>query len=160
MAAKLKKTLLDVLEGTIGRYVYNLDAENLNVGLWSGKIELNNMELNTDAINAELSRQAVAAPDLAVPIKVLSGMFSKIELEIPWTRISSKPVIFHAKGLSVIIEPYNHVEASKSKISTGTTIDEEKAKKQRMQDIENSNAYRESTNAIKNLSVLGEGSYQ
>jgi hypothetical protein len=35
-----KKALLDVLEQTIGKYVKNLDAESLNVAVWSGKIEL------------------------------------------------------------------------------------------------------------------------
>eukprot|EP00541_Cyclophora_tenuis_P013265 CAMPEP_0116568526 /NCGR_PEP_ID=MMETSP0397-20121206/15705_1 /TAXON_ID=216820 /ORGANISM="Cyclophora tenuis, Strain ECT3854" /LENGTH=42 /DNA_ID= /DNA_START= /DNA_END= /DNA_ORIENTATION= len=40
-----KSALLGVLESTIGKYVKNLDAESLDVGIWSGKVELQNLEL-------------------------------------------------------------------------------------------------------------------
>eukprot|EP00578_Thalassiosira_sp_NH16_P016859 CAMPEP_0181120404 /NCGR_PEP_ID=MMETSP1071-20121207/24140_1 /TAXON_ID=35127 /ORGANISM="Thalassiosira sp., Strain NH16" /LENGTH=51 /DNA_ID=CAMNT_0023205061 /DNA_START=91 /DNA_END=243 /DNA_ORIENTATION=- len=49
-----KKAILEVLESTIGRYVLNLDAESLNVAVWSGKIELQNLRLDVSAVNAEL----------------------------------------------------------------------------------------------------------
>ena len=71
MTSQLKKTLLDVLERSIGQYVHNLDAENLNIGIWSGKIELNGMELNVNAVNKELSKNNAA---LGIPFRVLSGM--------------------------------------------------------------------------------------
>jgi len=45
-----KAAILDVLENTIGRYVQNLDAESLNVGVWAGKIELNALKLDVEAV--------------------------------------------------------------------------------------------------------------
>eukprot|EP00526_Cylindrotheca_closterium_P026450 CAMPEP_0113649296 /NCGR_PEP_ID=MMETSP0017_2-20120614/26190_1 /TAXON_ID=2856 /ORGANISM="Cylindrotheca closterium" /LENGTH=58 /DNA_ID=CAMNT_0000561653 /DNA_START=17 /DNA_END=189 /DNA_ORIENTATION=+ /assembly_acc=CAM_ASM_000147 len=56
-----KKALQRVLEDTIGKYVRGLDAESLNVAIWSGKIELNSLELDVDAVNLEIDRQAEEA---------------------------------------------------------------------------------------------------
>eukprot|EP00535_Pseudo-nitzschia_heimii_P001315 CAMPEP_0197180886 /NCGR_PEP_ID=MMETSP1423-20130617/5336_1 /TAXON_ID=476441 /ORGANISM="Pseudo-nitzschia heimii, Strain UNC1101" /LENGTH=50 /DNA_ID=CAMNT_0042631025 /DNA_START=15 /DNA_END=164 /DNA_ORIENTATION=+ len=46
-----KAALLDVLQQTIGKYVKNLDPESLSVAVWSGKIELNSLELDVESIN-------------------------------------------------------------------------------------------------------------
>ena len=67
-----KQALLDVLEQTIGKYVRNLDANSLNLAVWSGKIELHGLELDVDAVNAELDRQAALTPNLAIPFRVTS----------------------------------------------------------------------------------------
>ena len=97
-----KAAILEVLESTIGRYVLNLDAESLNVAVWSGKIELQNLQLDIHAINSELSRKAHEAPNLACPFRVTSGStFDKVSLDVPWARLSSRPVVFRAKGLYV-----------------------------------------------------------
>lgn len=82
-----KKALLDVLEKTIGKYVLNLDAESLNVAVWSGTIQLNSLELNINAVNTELDRQAVEAPNLAIPFRVTSGQFESFQVDVPWTKI-------------------------------------------------------------------------
>ena len=47
-----KKAILEVLESTIGKYVLNLDAESLNVGVWAGKVELQSLQLDVNAANA------------------------------------------------------------------------------------------------------------
>ena len=56
-----KQALLDVLEQTIGKYVKNLDAKSLNVAVWSGKIKLHSLELDIEAVNAELDRLNISA---------------------------------------------------------------------------------------------------
>jgi hypothetical protein len=100
-----KKALLDVLEQTIGKYVKNLDAESLNVAVWSGKIELNALELDVESVNAQLDQQSVDAPNLAMPFRVLSGRFESFQVDVPWTQITSQPVVLRARGLSVEVEP-------------------------------------------------------
>ncbi len=105
-----KKAILEVLENTIGRYVQNLDAESLNVAVWGGKIELQSLQLDTNAVNAELSRRAHDAPNLACPFKVTEGRFEKVQLDVPWARLTSRPVVFHAKGLWVQMEPHDFLK--------------------------------------------------
>jgi hypothetical protein len=45
-----KATVASVLERTVGKYVDGLNAEALNLSIWSGKIELSNLSLKTAAI--------------------------------------------------------------------------------------------------------------
>ncbi|KAL7576943.1 hypothetical protein ACA910_006700 [Epithemia clementina (nom. ined.)] len=98
-----KSVLLDVLEKTIGKYVLNLDASSLNVAIWSGKIELNSLQLDTKAVNFELSN--IKPP---IPFRVKSGHFVHLQVDVPWAHLMSKPVVAHAKGLHVKIAPHNN----------------------------------------------------
>ena len=107
-----KAAILDVLESTIGRYVENLDAESLNVAVWAGKIELNSLKLDVDNVNRELSRKAAEAPNLAAPFRVVEGKFQSLSVDVPWVRITRRPVVLRAAGLDVMIEPYDHLTTS------------------------------------------------
>lgn len=104
-----KKALLDVLEQTIGKYVKNLDAESLNVAVWSGKIALNNLELDVAAVNAELDRRAAEAPNLALPLQVLSGQFQSFEVDVPWASLTSRSVVLRAQGLHISVRPHDRL---------------------------------------------------
>ena len=104
-----KKALLGVLERTIGKFVKDLDAEKLNLGIWSGKVELHDLQLDVAACNAELDRQAAEAPNLAVPIQVVGGSFASLQLEIPWTSLTSKSVVMKARGLHIQVEPHDRM---------------------------------------------------
>ncbi|OEU10030.1 hypothetical protein FRACYDRAFT_165020, partial [Fragilariopsis cylindrus CCMP1102] len=93
------------LQQTIGKYVKNLDPESLNVAVWSGKIELNSLELDVESINSLLDKQAEEAPNFAMPFKILSGRFESFQVDVPWSAIASRPVVLRARGLSVMVEP-------------------------------------------------------
>ena len=114
-----KSAILSVLEDTIGRYVQGLDAKSLNVAVWAGKIELQSLQLDVPAVNRELARQASEAPNLAIPFRIVDGSFETLRVDVPWARITSKPVVLRAKGLEVTIEPFDHLNAS----ATTTTTD-------------------------------------
>ena len=107
-----KKVILDVLESSIGKYVKNLDTESLNVAVWSGNIQLRSLELNIDAVNDELDRQAAEAPNLAFPFRVTGGRLESVHVEVPWSRITSRPVVFRVKGLHVVVEPHHRRSTS------------------------------------------------
>jgi len=148
-----KNVILDVLENTIGRYVLNLDAGSLNVALWSGKVELRNLKLNVDVVNSELHQQAIDAPNLAPPFRLISGGFEALEVGIPWTKIASKAVTFRARGLSVILEPYDFLSQASSYTpsSSGDKDSDKKKKDQRLQDTEQANDSRLRANALRKL---------
>lgn len=88
-----KAAILNVLEETIGRYVQGLDSKSLNVAVWAGKIELQGLKVDTRAVNRELARQAIDAPNLAVPFRIVDGSFESLKVEVPWARLTSRPVV-------------------------------------------------------------------
>lgn len=155
-----KKAILDVLENTIGKYVLNLDSESLNVGVWSGKIELHSLQLDVKSINAELAKKAAEAPNLALPFRVIGGGFDSIEVDVPWSKLTSKPVVFRALGLRVNVEPYKYEtntgsnSKSNKKGSIGSILKRKRAK--RKQDIEYADQSRLRANAISQLTTDGD----
>ena len=157
-----KKAILEVLENTIGQYVLNLDAESLNVAIWSGKIELQSLQLDIAAVNSELAQRAHDAPNLASPFRVTEGRFEKVQLDVPWTNLSSKPVIFRAKGLYVWMEPHDFLKDDtygKGPVPPGNRGGEgkesspkknqSKAEKERMDSIARAETARKSANAVR-----------
>lgn len=135
-----KSAILNVLEDTIGRYVLGLDAKSLNVAVWAGKIELNSLQVDVDAVNRELKRQALEAPNLALPFRIVSGSFDSLRVDVPWARITSKPVVLRAKGLTATIEPFDHLSGN----FTTRTRDEKskrRGKKKKKGDVDFYSAY-------------------
>jgi Vacuolar sorting-associated protein 13, N-terminal/N-terminal region of Chorein or VPS13/Repeating coiled region of VPS13 len=127
-----KKALLDVLEQTIGKYVRNLDAESLNVAVWSGQMELSALELDADAVNAALA--------LALPFRVVSGAFAHLQVEVPWAQLMSRSVVLRATGLTVVVEPHHR--------ATTTVEEEEEA---RDASLARADQYRRQSNALLDL---------
>lgn len=150
-----KKALLDVLEQTIGKYVRNLDAESLNVAVWSGKIELSSLELDCDAVNAELAHQAAEAPNLALPFRVLSGEFGHFQVEVPWAHLSSRPVVLRASGLKVAVEPFDRTASADFlyAVHDSESVRARKVKEQRIKSLELADNYRKQANVLKELAA-------
>eukprot|EP00978_Attheya_sp_CCMP212_P034998 scaffold150026_cov62-Attheya_sp.AAC.1 len=167
-----KKAILDVLESTIGRYVLDLDAQSLNVAVWSGKIELHSLHLNVEAVNLELARQAAEAPNLAVPFRVTDGSFTSLRVDVPWTNITSKPVVLRAKGLKIFVEPYNFlspdhmqdadivasIHAARKDPKAATEKAKKKKKSDRVQSLKHAEQSRQRANAVRKLAYIEEGS--
>jgi vacuolar protein sorting-associated protein 13A/C len=150
-----KKALLDVLEQTIGKYVRNLDAESLNIAIWSGKIELNSLRLDCDSVNAEISRQAAEAPNLAIPFKVVSGVFEHFEVDVPWSQLMSRSVVLRASGLIVEVEPFNHSETADylRALHENEATRAKQVQDQRDQSINLAEKYRNQANALRDLAA-------
>ena len=150
-----KKALLDVLEQTIGKYVRNLDAESLNVAVWSGKIELNALQLDCDSVNAEISRQAAEAPNLAVPFKVISGTFAHFQVDVPWAALMSRSVVLRADGLTIEVEPFNHTATADylQALYESEAVRAQKVEEQRTQSLELAETYRIQANTLRELAA-------
>lgn len=148
-----KQAILDVLEKTIGKYVKNLDAQSLNVAVWKGQIELSSLELNLDAINTELARQAAESPNLAIPFRVIDGGFGSLQVDVPWSHIMSQPVVLRAKGLKVVVEPFD--TASSADYLEDPQISDQKRiqniHEQRKQSLQSADDYRQQANTLRKL---------
>ena len=151
-----KKAILDVLESTIGKYVKNLDSESLNVAVWNGQIELNSLELNIAAVNAELDRQAAEAPNLALPFRVSGGRFDSLKIDVPWARITSRSVVFRAKGLKIILEPCHRKSGDPLKSTLSEEKRLEKLGEDRINSIKLYDDYRRQANALKKLAEVAD----
>jgi hypothetical protein len=153
-----KKALLDVLEQTIGKYVKNLDAESLNVAVWSGKIELHALELDVNAVNQELDRKAAEAPNLALPFKVVSGKFESFEVDVPWAALTSRPVVLRAQGLKIDVEPYDRLSQADhlQAVVASEEIRASKIRRAREKSIETSDKYRLQAYAMRKLALADD----
>lgn len=68
-----KQLLLNILGDVLGNYVDGLSVENLKLGVWSGKIELHNLQLKRTALDG-----------LNLPISVSHGSLKNLIVRIPW----------------------------------------------------------------------------
>ena len=140
-----KQALLHVLEQTIGRYVENLDAQSLNVGIWNGTIELHNLQFDVDAINKEPSIKAT-------PLEIQSGRIDSLQVTVPWTHLFSKSVCFYARGLHVImVESKRNTSATITEIHDKNDIDWDK--EARRQALETAEQLRKDFIAMKKMAL-------
>lgn len=89
-----KSLLLNVLVEVLGNYVEGLTRENLKVGVWSGKLEFQNLNLKDSALD-----------QLNLPIQVKKGSLKSLKVKVPWTNLESKPVEVFIDGLYLLAAP-------------------------------------------------------
>lgn len=69
-----------VLNNYLGKYVENLNTDQLSIALLQGAVELENLPLRKDALR-----------QVGLPIEVRAGFIGKIKLKIPVSQIRSAP---------------------------------------------------------------------
>ena len=65
----------------IGEYVEQIDSKNLNLSVYSGVIDLHDLNLKKNLFTK-----------LNIPINLLIGRIKKLYVRVPWNALSSKPV--------------------------------------------------------------------
>ncbi|XP_075975072.1 intermembrane lipid transfer protein VPS13A-like isoform X2 [Anticarsia gemmatalis] len=83
-----------ILNRLLGKYVQDLDTENLNVGIFSGNVNLTDLKLKPEALY-----------ELDLPIDVKIGTIGRIGLQIPWTGLYTQPVVVHIEDVLVLVGP-------------------------------------------------------
>ncbi|RCN41930.1 hypothetical protein ANCCAN_12090 [Ancylostoma caninum] len=142
----------DLLNRFLGDFVDNLDASQLNIGIWGGDVKLENLEVKETALD-----------DLDLPVKLKYGYLSSLVLKIPWKNLYTEPVIATIDGLYLIVVPnkgvvYNEEKAKKNaaEIKQKTLARLEEARKNRRKPpdpVQDSFAEKMVTQVIKNLQV-------
>ncbi|KAG7323558.1 hypothetical protein KOW79_013260 [Hemibagrus wyckioides] len=92
-----------VLNTYLGKYVSNLNTDQLSVALLKGAVELENLPLRKDALR-----------EFDLPFEVKAGFIGKIVLQIPFYRPHSDPWVISMSQLNLIIgpaRPQEHDEA-------------------------------------------------
>lgn len=110
-----------ILNRYLGKYIQDLDTENLNVGIFSGNVQLTELRLKPEALY-----------ELDIPIEVKVGTIGRISLSIPWTGLYTQSVTVSVEDVYVITGPV-----------TDRPYDSEKekrliraAKKKKLEDLE------------------------
>lgn len=91
-----KELLLNALVNVLGDYVQGITKDNLKVGVWSGKIELKNLQLNHQGIEK-----------LKLPVSVINGYINTLTVSIPWASLASQPVKIFIDGVYLLLGPLN-----------------------------------------------------
>uniref|UniRef100_A0AAR5PHD2 UBA domain-containing protein n=1 Tax=Dendroctonus ponderosae TaxID=77166 RepID=A0AAR5PHD2_DENPD len=82
-----------ILNNYLGKYV-KLNTDQLSIALLSGKVELENVPLKTDALS-----------QLGLPIQIRAGFIGKVKLQIPVRQIRSAPWVIAFEQLYVVASP-------------------------------------------------------
>ncbi|XP_047110726.1 vacuolar protein sorting-associated protein 13D [Schistocerca piceifrons] len=83
-----------VLNTYLGKYVENLNTDQLSIALLQGEVELENLPLRKDALR-----------QVGLPIQIRSGFIGKVKLQIPVRQIRSAPWVVIIERLYVIAGP-------------------------------------------------------
>ncbi|XP_049872672.1 intermembrane lipid transfer protein VPS13A-like isoform X2 [Pectinophora gossypiella] len=83
-----------ILNRVLGKYVQDLDTENLNVGIFSGNVNLTDLKLKPEALY-----------ELDLPIDVKIGTIGRVNLQIPWSGLYTQPVVIHIEDVLVLVGP-------------------------------------------------------
>jgi vacuolar protein sorting-associated protein 13A/C len=94
-----KELLLNALVSVLGDYIEGITKDNLKVGVWSGKIELKNLQLNHAGIEK-----------LKLPVSIVNGYVKSLTVSIPWTSLASQPVKIFIDGIYLLLGPLNFQE--------------------------------------------------
>ncbi|RVE50817.1 hypothetical protein evm_004566 [Chilo suppressalis] len=83
-----------ILNRLLGKYVQDLDTENLNVGIFSGNVNLTDLKLKPEALY-----------ELDLPIDVKIGTIGRINLQIPWSGLYTQPVVVNIEDVLILVGP-------------------------------------------------------
>ncbi|KAJ0048722.1 hypothetical protein Pint_15724 [Pistacia integerrima] len=95
----LEDQVANLLQKYLGNYVKGLNKEALKISVWQGDVELKNMQLKPEALNA-----------LKLPVKVKAGFLGSVKLKVPWSRLGQDPVLVYLDRIFLLAEPETQVE--------------------------------------------------
>ncbi|KAK4844286.1 hypothetical protein QYF36_018501 [Acer negundo] len=88
-----------LLQKYLGNYVRGLNKEALKISVWQGDVELTNMQLKPEALNA-----------LKLPVRVKAGFLGSVKIKVPWSRLGQDPVLVYLDRIFLLAEPATQVE--------------------------------------------------
>ena len=108
MSNNLKGTVADTLESLIGEYVLNISKENIKMNVLRGKVKLDNVDLDGDAI-ASLMFSDSDYNDFAV----LSCQACQLKCSINWGSLEKEPATMEFRSVHLLVVPVSYTSHSK-----------------------------------------------
>ncbi|CAG9319841.1 unnamed protein product [Blepharisma stoltei] len=91
----MNKVVSKVLNSVLGDFIENLNPDQLNLSIFSGKVSLEDLRVKSEALDK-----------LGFPFKLGSGYVGTIQVSIPWTSLGSSPLKIIIKDVIVFLLPY------------------------------------------------------
>ncbi|KAL4281357.1 hypothetical protein GQ457_03G021640 [Hibiscus cannabinus] len=88
-----------LLQKYLGNYVLGLNKEALKISVWQGDVELTNMQLKPEALNA-----------LKLPVTVKAGFIGSVKLKVQWSRLGQDPVLVYFDRFFLLAQPATLVD--------------------------------------------------
>eukprot|EP01087_Luapelamoeba_hula_P019701 TRINITY_DN6567_c0_g1_i3.p1 TRINITY_DN6567_c0_g1~~TRINITY_DN6567_c0_g1_i3.p1 ORF type:complete len:3001 (-),score=437.87 TRINITY_DN6567_c0_g1_i3:3806-12808(-) len=98
MAGMLEGLAASILSTYLGSWVEGLEKENFKIALTQGHVEIDNLKLRQGALD-----------DLHLPLAINSGYLGKLQLEIPWKNLSTKPAIIRISHVYLVVGPMREI---------------------------------------------------
>ncbi|XP_066901628.1 intermembrane lipid transfer protein VPS13A isoform X3 [Halyomorpha halys] len=89
-----ERVVATLLHRYLGKYIQDLDTENLNVGIFGGDVQLSDLKIKPDALY-----------ELDLPIEVKVGTIGRINIKIPWGCFNKQSVAIEMEDIYVIVAP-------------------------------------------------------
>ncbi|CAM9592413.1 unnamed protein product [Choristocarpus tenellus] len=85
-----------LLTRLLGEYVEegSFSRETLRVGVWSGLVVLENMQIKKDLLDK-----------LGLPLTLSRGIIGRLELHIPWSNLWKDPIVVVINRVFLVVEP-------------------------------------------------------
>jgi len=84
--------LAGVLTSRLGKYLRGLDE--VSVGLWAGQVAVERVQVKCEALDT-----------LNLPFQLVAGVIGRLEVKIPWTRLSSSAVTVTVRDVVLVLRP-------------------------------------------------------
>jgi len=88
-----------VLNRVLGGFIQDLDANQLNISLWSGTVKLENLQIKPTLFDT-----------MPVPFQLAFGKVGLIYLEIPYTSIFSSPLVIEISDVNLLVRPKDYAD--------------------------------------------------
>lgn len=92
----LGSAVLDVL---LGEYIENLNQRQLELDVLNGHLLLQNLAIKPSALQK-----------LQLPVLVKAGIIGKVELRIPWSKLSTEPTKLKLDNLLLLVGPQSEAD--------------------------------------------------
>lgn len=81
-----------VLDAVLGSYVKNIDPDALKISVWNGKIEVDAVELQPDALS------------LPPQLRLVKGTLHQLRIDLPWANLASEPIRVDIQDVSLLLQ--------------------------------------------------------
>ena len=96
-----EKILEKILDSIASKYISGIDRNNLKTSIWQGNVTIKNVYLKPDLVDR-----------MELPIKIKFSSIGRLSLEVPWRKLSSKPVEVVLENVFLVVAPNKESEWS------------------------------------------------
>lgn len=89
----LESLVVNILNKFLSDFIENIDSDQLNISLFSGKVTLNNLQVRRGLLD-----------NMPLPFKLSYGRVGSIIVDVPVTSLSSKPLKIDISDVFVILK--------------------------------------------------------